>query len=148
MGGHVYAPDAEVGAADTEAIRLACLDYAESWYEADPERMRRCLHPELDKRGMVRRIIDTRAELFSAEVITASRLIELTELGVGRTAPADRRVDVTILDATHHLASAKVLFSADMVDLLHLMKFPDGWKIVQTIWSLPGGVIASWTNDV
>jgi hypothetical protein len=147
MGGYVYAPDAEVGAGDADAIRGACLDYAESWYEADAERMRGCLHPDLDKRGMVRRVIDTRAELFSTSPTTASGLVELTELGVGRTAPADRRADVTILAATHHLASAEVVLTG-MVDLLHLMKFPDGWKIVQTIWCLQGGIVATMSTDV
>jgi hypothetical protein len=31
-------------------IEQACLDYIESWYEADGARMERALHPELAKR--------------------------------------------------------------------------------------------------
>lgn len=146
MGGHVYAPDVELGPADLDAIRSTCLDYIESWYTADGERMSRCLHPDLDKRGMVRRVFDNRAEMLSAQSMTASGMARFTELGVGRTDPDDRRFDITILAATHHLASAQVV--ADFaIDLLHLMKFPEGWKIVQSAWCLSGGVIANMTTD-
>lgn len=34
-----------------------------------------------------------------------------------------------------------------MVDYLHLMRFPDGWKIVQSVWCLEGGVVANLTSD-
>ena len=37
-------------AADTAAIRATALDYAEGWYEGNPARMARALHPELVKR--------------------------------------------------------------------------------------------------
>src|SRR5687767_13133238 len=37
-------------AADSTAIRATALDYVEGWYEGNPERMTRALHPELVKR--------------------------------------------------------------------------------------------------
>ena len=35
--------------ADAAAIRQTALDYIEGWYEGNPERMERALHPELAK---------------------------------------------------------------------------------------------------
>ena len=146
MAGYGYMPEVEAGEEERSAIRAACLDYIESWYTQDRERMRGCLHPDLDKRGLVRRRIDTRAEFIAPAPTTASALVELTELGVGRTPAEERYVEITILSTRHHLASAQVE-SAYMYDLLQLMRFPDGWKIVQSIWTLKGGVIANVTTD-
>ena len=146
VAGYEYMPDIDASEEERSAIRAACLDYIESWYSQDAERMRGCLHPDLDKRGLVRRRIDTRAELIAPATTTASGLIELTELGVGRTPPDDRLAEITILTTRHHLASAEVE-SAHMYDLLQLMRLPDGWKIVQSIWTLKGGVIANVTTD-
>ena len=39
-------------AADEDAIVRCVLDYFEGWFEADPERMRRALHPDLAKRSL------------------------------------------------------------------------------------------------
>ena len=33
--------------ADREAIKATALDYIEGWYEGNPERMERALHPDL-----------------------------------------------------------------------------------------------------
>ena len=41
MAGYVYAPEAVVSETDRQGIHNACLDYIESWYTADPDRMRR-----------------------------------------------------------------------------------------------------------
>ena len=45
-------------AADEEAIVRCVLDYFEGWFEADPERMRRALHPDLAKRSLDREGLD------------------------------------------------------------------------------------------
>jgi hypothetical protein len=36
--------------ADASAIKQTALDYMEGWYEGNPKRMERALHPELAKR--------------------------------------------------------------------------------------------------
>ena len=36
--------------ADQAAIKQTALDYIEGWYEGNPERMERALHPDLAKR--------------------------------------------------------------------------------------------------
>lgn len=35
-----------------EAIERAARDYYEGWFEGDPERLARCLHPKLAKRNV------------------------------------------------------------------------------------------------
>jgi len=35
---------------DRDAIKATALDYIEGWYEGNPERMERALHPDLAKR--------------------------------------------------------------------------------------------------
>jgi hypothetical protein len=40
-------------AADSAAIRSTALDYVEGWYEGNPQRMARAVHPELVKRIVV-----------------------------------------------------------------------------------------------
>ena len=146
MSGYTYAPDAELSDEDRQAIDAVCLDYAEGWFDADVERMGRSLHPELDKRGLVRRVVDARHEFIAPEPISRSRMLELTGAGVGRMSRDDRTIQVEILAAKHHLASARIELGV-MTDLLHLMRFPDGWKIVHSIWTLAGGVIANSTTD-
>src|SRR5678816_4676222 len=41
---------AQTSDADREAIKATALDYIEGWYEGNPERMERALHPDLAKR--------------------------------------------------------------------------------------------------
>ena len=146
MAGHVYAPDREASGEERAAIEAVCREYAEAWYTADETRMRHCLHPDLDKRGMVRRIVDDRAEFYSPNLISAATMVELTGAGVGETEPEERRINITILATSHHLAAARV-DTRHMTDLLHLMRFPAGWKILHSIWTLDGGVIANNTTD-
>lgn len=61
--------------------------------------------------------------------------------------PEDRRIEVTVLMPKHHLASVKVVLKG-MTDLLHTIRFPERWRVVHTIWTLEGGVIANATTDV
>jgi hypothetical protein len=42
--------EASHGLAHTAAIRDTAVDYMQSWLDGDPDRMRRCLHPDLAKR--------------------------------------------------------------------------------------------------
>lgn len=146
MAGYEYARDSELDEAELKAIREVAREYYASWFTGDEDGMRRCLHPDLDKRGMVRRAIGDR-ELIVAPATSASQMVEMTRVGVGLREPGHRRADVTIMDATHHLASAKVT-SDQFVEFLHLLKFRDGWRIVHAVWTFHGGVIANETTDL
>lgn len=146
MAGHVYAPDATVSSDDLDSIAQVARDYWEAWYSGDAGRMERCLHPDLDKRALVRRLLDTRTEYIASDLTTRSAMVALTESGLGLSEHEEPPVEITVLAAFHHLASVRA-DGEGMTDLLHLMKFPEGWRIVHAVWTLHGGVIANATYD-
>ena len=57
---------------DEDAIVRCALDYFEGWFDADPERMRRALHPDLAKRSPDGEALDQ---------VTALEMIEATAAG-------------------------------------------------------------------
>ena len=103
---------------DTAAIKQTALDYIEGWYEGNPERMERALHPELAKR-----IVRTSPEGYSRlDQMSAMSLVLGTRHGGGKNTPAEKQQkDVTILDVYENAASVKVVAS-DWIDYLHMAK--------------------------
>lgn len=117
--------------ADTAAIRAAALDYVEGWYEGNPDRMARALHPELVKRIVVG---DTATGRSVLQNMGASALVNGTRHGYGKETPKDRRQrDVTVLDIYGNAASAKAVM-ADWVDYMQLSKVDGRWVIVNVLW--------------
>lgn len=117
--------------ADTAAIRAAALDYVEGWYEGNPDRMARALHPELVKRIVVS---DTATGRSVLQNMGASALVNGTRHGYGKETPKDRRQrDVTVLDIYGNAASAKAVM-ADWVDYMQLSKVDGRWVIVNVLW--------------
>jgi hypothetical protein len=122
-------PDAD----DLAAIRAAAMDYMQGWYEADVERMRRCLHPELAKRA-IRRDPQTGEEYLRH--VTQQRLVELTEQGGGSDAPAEKRVyDPRVLDVYGDIACVRAE-SYEYVDYLQLARYQGRWVLVNVLFSL------------
>jgi hypothetical protein len=119
-------------AADSAGIRAAALDYIEGWYEANPERMERALHPELAKR-IVRTNPEGRSSLGQ---MSALSLVQGVRSGGGRNTPvAEQQKDITILDIYQNAASAKIVASG-WIDFLHLAKWNGRWVIVNVLWEL------------
>jgi hypothetical protein len=117
---------------DEAGIKRAALDYAEGWYEGNPERMERALHPELAKR-IVRTDAQGRSRLDQMGALT---LINGVRAGHGKkTPPAEQLKEVTILDVYGATASAKVVMS-EWIDYLHLARWNGEWKIVNVLWEL------------
>ena len=117
--------------ADTAAIRAAALDYAEGWYEGNPNRMERALHPELVKRIVVS---DTATGRSVLQNMGASALVNGTRHGYGKETPKERRQkEVTVLDIFGNAASAKAEM-ADWVDYMQLAKVDGRWLIVNVLW--------------
>jgi hypothetical protein len=129
------APLAGQSAADSAAIRGTALDYIEGWYEADPDRMQRALHPHLAKRfledmpdGSVR-LTDT----------SALELVWQVRAGGSSDVPAgERRTDVTILDVFQRVASVRV-DAHDWIDYLQMAKARGQWRIVNILWEIREG---------
>jgi hypothetical protein len=131
----IPAPAGAADAADEAAIRRAALDYAEGWYEGNPERMERALHPELAKR-IVRTDAQGRSRLDQMSALT---LINGVKAGHGKeTPPAEQLKDVTILDIYGGTASVKVVMS-EWIDYLHLARWNGQWRIVNVLWELKPG---------
>ncbi|MEM7414324.1 MAG: nuclear transport factor 2 family protein [Gemmatimonadota bacterium] len=124
------APDAVAGQsrADTLAVRAAALDYVEGWFTADADRMRRALHPDLVKQMP---IPDGTLQHSSAE-----ELIEMTSRAGG--ADRDWSDAIEVLAIFEDVASVR----ADVpgwVDLLHIVRTDDEWRIVHVLWDLRDG---------
>jgi hypothetical protein len=121
---------------DLQVIIGAGVDYIEAWYTADAERMKACLHPDLAKRSIWK---DPSSRARVLRSTTSQRMYDLTQEGGGSDVPeADRKYEVTILDAFRNIACAKVV-SHEYVDYLHIGKFEERWLIVNAIWDFRGG---------
>jgi Putative lumazine-binding len=119
--------------ADATAIRQTALDYIEGWYEGNPERMERALHPELAKRIVRTNPQNNQSRL---DQMSAMSLVQGTRRGGGRNTPKERQQkDVTILDVYEGAASVKVIAS-DWIDYLHMARFNGRWVIVNVLWEL------------
>jgi hypothetical protein len=115
-----------------EIIRTS-VDYIESWYTGDAERMRSCLHPELAKRSAMKDAASGQPVL---RTTTAERMYRLTLQGEGAGLPEqDRTHEVTVLDAFRNIACVKVV-SHEYLDYLHVARFDERWLIVNVLWDL------------
>ena len=116
-------------AEDREAIRLAALDYIEGWFEGNPERMDRALHPELAKRAI---LSSGTGEKFLN--LTKAQMVEATKNGGGKAVAADKRaIKIDILDVYRDIASVRVE-SVSFIDYLQLARAEGKWKIVNVLW--------------
>jgi hypothetical protein len=123
-------------AADSSAIRATALDYVEGWYDGNPERMGRALHPELVKRIVVS---DTATKRSVLQNMGASALVNGTRHGWGKETPkAKQQKDVTILDIFGNAASVKAVM-ADWIDYLQIAKVDGRWVIVNVLWEYKPG---------
>jgi hypothetical protein len=114
---------------EAAAIKATALDYIESWYEANPERMQRALHPQLAKR-----IIKRGANEDQLDHMTADRLVENVRKGGGaKTPPEQQQKDVTILDVYGNIATVKVVASG-WIDHLQMAKVNGRWLIINVLW--------------
>ncbi len=117
---------------DNCLIRRVLLDYVESWYEGDPARTERAVHPDLAKR-----IVEARADGRQfLEHMGALELIQNTRQGSGRKTPeAERQRGIEVLDIFRNIATAKVS-AARWIDYVHLAKINGDWKIVNVAWAM------------
>lgn len=116
---------------DLAAIRQTALDYIEGWYEGNPERMARALHPDL-----VKRIVHTDNGTSRLDQMGAEKLIGATRAAYGTKTPkAEQQKDVTILDVYQNAASVKIV-ARDWIDYLQLARWNGKWVIVNVLWEL------------
>ncbi len=120
---------------DEAAIRACLLDYFEGWFDGDPVRMDRALHPLLAKHAF--RVDKTRSD--TPDVTTRDEMIELTRQAVGRQRDVpDRAIRIEVLAVSGDIASAMV-HSAVYVELALLARTREGWRITATLWHWAAG---------
>ena len=118
--------------AEDAAIRQTALDYIEGWYEGNPERMERALHPDLAKR-IVRTGPQGQNRL---DQMSAMSLVQGVRRGGGKMTPKERQQkDVTVLDVYENVASVKIV-AADWIDYLQMAKWSGRWVIVNVLWEM------------
>lgn len=114
---------------DLEAIRATALDYVEGWYEGNPERMERALHPELAKR-----IVRNQEGGSRLDHMGAMRLVQYTRAGYGKKVPEEvRQRDVEILDVYGNVASVRATMH-NWIDYMHMARWNGRWVIVNVLW--------------
>jgi Putative lumazine-binding len=123
----------ETGSAtEVDQITAVVRDYVDGYFDGDAERMRRALHP-----GLVKRCRGIEGDDPDAlETLSAQDMIDLTADGEGSGMNlADRQVEIEITYLGGEIASVTCT-CAVMVDLLHLIRMPEGWRIVNAAWRL------------
>ncbi len=133
---------------DMRLIERSAYDYMEGWFTGDARRMRRALHPQLAKRGLV---IDPETGEPTNEFYgsTAEQLVRYTEDG-GESQWTDipydpeqgrENFDVKVLEVYRNVATVRI-WSRAYVEYLQLGNFgAAGWKIVNTLYAMTEGVL-------
>jgi hypothetical protein len=121
------------GEAAVAAVTRTVEDYFLGWYDADPERMARALHPDLAKRS---HIADA-DEAPAIGAVTAPQMIGWTGEGRGRRTDAAERSLEIVVDEVHDTIATVRVHAAPYIEYLHLARTPDGWRIVNTLWQRP-----------
>lgn len=104
-------------------------DYYGGWFDGDGDRMARALHPALAKRG-IDQDVSRSVGLLDTD---AQEMIDAAAAGNGRPRRGTGRVQVTIHHAGGGMATATAL-ADHYVDYLHLVRAPDGWRIINALW--------------
>src|SRR5258708_21493303 len=86
------------------AVTRTVEDYYLGWYDADPERMRRAIHPDLAKRSHVS--LDGGPPMIRA--VTSTQMIGWPAVGEGRTTDAGgRRLEIHVDEVHDTIASVR-----------------------------------------
>jgi hypothetical protein len=122
-----------ISEADLAAIKQTALDYCESWYEGNPEKMERALHPDLAKR-IVR--TDAKSGRSRLEQMSAMGLVQGVRSGFGKNTPKEKQLkDIFVLDVFGNTASVKAVMS-DWIDYMHIGKANGRWVIINVLWEM------------
>lgn len=122
---------------DEEGVRRAALDYLEGFYEGDEAKLRRSIHPDVDKFGFSRR---GEGGTYVRVPMSFEQIFQFAE-GVrsGRgLPPAGAPKEVIPLDIQDQTAVVKVVAWWGQ-DYLQMARYDGKWMIVHVLWqSLDG----------
>jgi hypothetical protein len=118
--------------ADLAAIEATCFDYVDGQLEADPERVKRALHPDLAKRRVLG---DTADEPLGLQRMSREELVGLTREGALKTPRSEWNRSCKILDVAGNAAAVRAE-TPWFVDYFHMGKFGERWVIVNALWHM------------
>lgn len=104
-------------------VHRAVLDYAEGWYLGERERMARALHP-----GFIKRRVTSTGDF---ETFSRDEVLTFIEQGIG--VMPDAEITIVIDDVSDTVATARC-YSSGYVDLVHLGRFSEGWRLVHVFY--------------
>ena len=110
------------------AVRAVVADYIEAYYTGDAARMEKSLHP----RYLKHTISGPESKPRMTEHTGLEMVEEPRTAGPASLPASERREDITVLDITGDVASAK-LVTSHWVDYLTLAKWNGEWKIVSVV---------------
>lgn len=120
--------------ADDAAIMRSVLDYMDGWYDGDPVRMERSLHPNLAKR--IVRYGDPPSALWrpAGDRLDEMSALRLMQLARHDPIPLAQRWgrDVKILDRFGNSASTRKWVN----EYQHLARWNGRWVIVNVLWGM------------
>lgn len=121
----VGAQDNSPSGGDSSAVGSTVRDYIEAYYTGDAPRMEQTLHPHYLKH-MIHGNIPMREK-------TGSQMVqEVRSHGASEPPPAERTIQITVLDVLGDIASAK-LVTPHWVDYMTLSKLDGQWKILSVV---------------
>jgi hypothetical protein len=119
------ATNAQVNQADdSAAVRVTVRNYIEAYYTGDAQRMAQTLHPHYLKH-MIHGDIPMREK-------TAEQMVQDVRTGPDDIPLAERTEQISVLDISGDIASAKLL-TPHWVDYLTLTKLNGEWKILSVV---------------
>jgi hypothetical protein len=124
------APVGAQTAPDREAVRQAALDYVEGIYQAQPDRIRRSVHPNLVKRGFFKKSPEAP---YAESPMTFDQLVKLASEWNKDGKQSTSIKDVAVLDVLDQTAVAKVTATWG-IDYMLLGKYDGRWQIIQILW--------------
>jgi hypothetical protein len=114
-----------------KAIHEAVEDYYSGGYEADVERMSRCLHPGLAKRLIK---LDENGKEYLRH-LTKEMMVIATRDGGGSDVPDEKKTwMITILDSYKEIATVKVA-AGEYMEYIHLAKQDGQWQVLNVLWT-------------
>jgi len=112
---------------DEAAVRATVTDYIEAYYTGDAARMERSLHPHYMKHT----ISESDGQLRMTET-SGLQMVQDIRSGPADLPASERKEEITVLDVTGDIASAK-LVTSHWTDYLTLTKWNGQWKIVSVV---------------
>ena len=110
---------------ESSAVRATVRDYINAYYAGDARRMEQTLHPHYLKHVIA-------GSLPMTEKTAAQVLQDLHIEGPAAVPDTDQTADITILDVSGDIASAK-LVTPRWIDYLTLFKSDGQWKVLSDV---------------